>query len=43
MIRFNKSGYYNLPVGNVDFNKNTIDALRNYFSLNASKETHWSA
>lgn len=43
MIRFNKSGKYNLPVGNVDFNQNTIDALRNYFSLNASKETHWSA
>lgn len=43
MIRFNKSGKYNLPVGNVDFNQNTIDALTNYFYLNASKETHWSA
>lgn len=43
MIRFNKSGKYNIPVGNVDFNQNTIDALRNYFFLNASKETHWSA
>lgn len=41
MIRFNKTGNYNLPVGNVDFNNNTIDALRNYFSLNASKNTHW--
>lgn len=41
MIRFNSSGNYNLPVGNVDFNQNTIDALNNYFSLNASKETHW--
>lgn len=43
MIRFNKSGNYNLPVGNIDFNQNTIDALRNYFYLNASKETHWFA
>ncbi len=43
MIRFNNSGNYNLPVGNVDFNQNTIDALNNYFSLNSSKETHWSA
>lgn len=43
MIRFNNSGNYNLPVGNVDFNQNTIDALNNYFFLNASKETHWSA
>ncbi len=43
MIRFNKSGKYILPVGNGDFNQNTIDALRNYFSLKASEETHWSA
>lgn len=31
MIRFNRSGYYNLPVGNVDFNRNVVDALNNYF------------
>lgn len=43
MIRFNKSGSYNLPVGNVDFNKNTIEALNAYFSLNAAKDTHWSS
>lgn len=41
MLRFNKVGNYNLPVGNVDFNQNTIDALRNYFSLNATKKTNW--
>ena len=36
MIRFNKSGFFNLPVGNVDFNKNVFEALKNYiqFSLN---------
>ena len=26
MIRFNKSGKFNLPVGNVDFNKNVYKA-----------------
>lgn len=43
MIRFNKSGNYNLPVGNVDFNLNTIDALKKYFHLNATKKTLWSS
>lgn len=43
MIRFNSKGYYNLPVGNVDFNTNTIDALNRYFALNASKRTSWSS
>lgn len=31
MIRFNRSGEYNLPVGNVDFNNNVINALESYF------------
>ena len=31
MLRFNKSGDFNLPVGNLDFNKNVVDALKNYF------------
>ena len=43
MLRFNKSGDYNLPVGNVDFNQNTIDALNAYFTINATKETHWTS
>ena len=30
MIRFNKNGLFNLPVGNVDWNKNVSTALRNY-------------
>lgn len=41
MIRFNRKGEYNLPVGNVDFNQNTVDALNNYFSLNAIKQPNW--
>lgn len=31
MIRFNRLGNYNLPVGNVDFNQNVVDALNSYF------------
>lgn len=30
MIRFNSQGKFNLPVGNVDWNKNVSTALRNY-------------
>ena len=33
MIRFNASGDFNLPVGNVDFNKNVYDALSNYLDF----------
>ena len=32
MIRFNTKGLFNLPVGNVDFNKNVYDALTNYYA-----------
>lgn len=41
MIRFNKSGNFNLPVGNVDFNTNTANALENYFSLVIKKRPSW--
>ena len=30
MIRFNSKGEFNVPVGNVDFNKNVATALKNY-------------
>lgn len=30
MIRFNKEGKFNLPVGNVDWNKNVTNALKHY-------------
>lgn len=37
MLRFNSKGEYNLPVGNVDFNKNTNIALNDYFDLTKQK------
>ncbi len=33
MLRFNAGGYFNLPVGNVDFNNNVVTALNNYFKF----------
>jgi DNA adenine methylase len=39
MLRFNSKGEYNLPVGNVDFNKNTQTALNDYFNLIKNKNT----
>lgn len=33
MLRFNSEGRFNLPVGNVDFNKNVVTALNNYFDF----------
>lgn len=33
MIRFNGSGKFNLPVGNVDFNKNVYKALNDYLDF----------
>ena len=41
MIRFNKSGDFNLPVGNVDLNQNTIKALNDYFNLTKRKNPQW--
>lgn len=42
MLRFNLSDKYNLPVGNVDFNKNVYDALCNYFAINKHRTIYWS-
>lgn len=33
MLRFNGGGKFNLPVGNVDFNKNVVSALNTYFDF----------
>ena len=41
MLRFNGKGQFNLPVGNVDFNKNVQDALTGYFRLLSQKQTEW--
>jgi len=37
MLRFNCAGRFNLPVGNVDFNKNVVNALNNYFDFVRNK------
>jgi len=42
MLRFNQQGNFNLPVGNVDFNKNTYNAISNYVNLTNQKYIHWS-
>ena len=41
MLRFNGKGLFNLPVGNVDFNQNTHEALEDYFRLLATKRVVW--
>lgn len=38
MLRFNSKGYFNVPVGNVDFNKNVEKAIKNYFEFTSTKE-----
>jgi len=38
MLRFNGGGKFNLPVGNVDFNKNVVIALNNYFDFVRGKK-----
>ena len=38
ILRFNLNGKFNLPVGNVDFNKNTVTALNNYFKVIKTKK-----
>ncbi|MCX8480907.1 MAG: Dam family site-specific DNA-(adenine-N6)-methyltransferase [Sediminibacterium sp.] len=41
MLRFNTENKYNLPVGNVDFNANVLNALNEYFILVTSKSISW--
>lgn len=38
MLRFNGGGKFNLPVGNVDFNKNVVTALHDYFNFVKDKK-----
>lgn len=38
ILRFNSKGDFNLPVGNVDFNKNVVNALETYFNNVCSKK-----
>lgn len=41
MLRFNRSGKFNLPVGNVDYNKNVNKALNSYFDFIESHEAQF--
>lgn len=41
MLRFNKRGDFNLPVGNVDFNSNVVSALEDYFQEVKKKKPTW--
>jgi DNA adenine methylase len=38
MFRFNSKNEFNVPVGNVDFNKNVVNALTHYFSFKNEKK-----
>lgn len=42
MIRFNNAGVFNLPVGNVDFNKNVYTALTDYLGFVIDKNITFS-
>ena len=41
MLRFNGKGLFNLPVGNVDYNQNTHNALIDYFRQLSKKQVEW--
>lgn len=43
MLRFNGGGKFNLPVGNVDFNRNVVDALNSYFDFVRNKKVLMSS
>jgi len=43
MLRFNSEGKFNLPVGNVDFNKNVVNALNNYFDFVKDKKIFFTS
>jgi DNA adenine methylase len=43
MLRFNGGGRFNLPVGNVDFNKNVVNALNDYFDFVRNKKIIFSS
>lgn len=43
MLRFNGGGKFNLPVGNVDFNKNVVIALNDYFKFVNDKKIRFTA
>lgn len=42
MLRFNRTGQFNLPIGNVDFNKNVVNALEHYAIQTSKREIQLS-
>lgn len=43
MLRFNGNGDFNLPVGNVDFNQNVVNALNYYFEYVSERDISYSS
>ncbi len=43
MLRFNGGGKFNLPVGNVDFNRNVVNSLNNYFNFVQDKNIKFTS
>ena len=43
MLRFNQQGEFNLPVGNLDFNKNVAKALSHYFVFAGKQEIKFTS
>lgn len=43
MLRFNAANNFNVPVGNVDFNANVVEALTDYFNIVANREITWQS
>lgn len=43
MLRFNAKGDFNLPVGNVDFNDNVVNALNSYFAYVKDKSIRFES
>ena len=43
MLRFNNKGNFNLPVGNVDFNQNTKDAIIDYLNVVRQREVSFTS
>lgn len=43
MLRFNGGGKFNLPVGNVDFNKNVVSSLNDYFEFVQDKKIKFAS
>ena len=43
MMRFNRDGKFNLPVGNVDFNKNVANALTDYFDFSNDRKVRFTS